>query len=150
MKITVIMGPRRCGKLTKARELAAQRSEYCCVYRAPFKSELVRGLVQGKDGKPPPADGKNHEVGAFIFADAHEFTADQFMRASGYLDSDADLILTTIGAASCTMFNDRPVWLDRLIASGIAEVIELQPQTAAQKDFARICAIIESSTGGVR
>lgn len=147
MKVTVIMGPRRCGKLAKARELAAQRSEYCRLYRAPLESELLRGFLQGKDGKPPPADGKNHEVGAFIFADAHEFTADQFMRASGYaLDSDADLILTTIGAASCTMFNDRPVWLDRLIASGIAEVIELQPQTEAQKDFARICAIVEGGS----
>lgn len=152
MKVTIIIGPRGCGKLAKAREMAERRSpQWRECYAPPDGGPgAVNYRVLKKDGKPPPADGKQHKVSAFIFANAHEFTADQFLRASGYaLDGDADLILTTVGNRECKMFNGRPAWLDKLIASGIAEVIELQPQTEAQKDFARICAIIESPTGGV-
>lgn len=131
--------------------MAEQRSPQWRECYAPPGNDpsSVNYRVLRRDGKPPPVDGKRRVVGAFIFANAHEFTADQFLRASGYaLDSDADLILTTVGTAACKMFNGRPVWLDKLIASGIAEIIELQPQTKAQKDFARICAIIERPTEG--
>lgn len=150
MKITVIMGPRRCGKQNKARELAAQKSGVWLEYQNAPGTSIWQARPGYKDNKPPPADGKKQTIGSLLFIDAHEMPHTEFVRRAGdAVRYGADLILTSIGGDD-VLRNGRPVWLDRLIASGIAEVIELQPQTAAQKDFARICAIIESSTGGVR
>jgi len=139
MKVTIIIGPRRCGKRTKARELA----------RAKGKRWLECFERDGKFDMAPWDEGNGVQV-AYVFPNAQRMTHEEFVRlAAGACENDADLILTTVGTAACKMFNGRPVWLDKLIVSGIAEVIELQPQTEAQKDFARICAIIESPTGGV-
>ena len=145
MKITIIIGPRRCGKLHKAREMAAQRGPCWFEFQpnTDNKKYISPRLVE-RDGKPSPADGKRRKTTAMIFPNAHEFSAEQFMHGAGFaVDNDADIILTTIGTKSVDMFNGRPVWIDKLIVSDLAEVIELHPQTPASKDFARICAVID-------
>ena len=138
MKVTIIIGPRRCGKRTKARELArakGKRWRECLECDGKFEME--------------PWDKDDGMPVAYVFPNAQRMPHEEFVRlAAGACENDADLILTTVGPAACKMLNGRPVWLDKLIASDIVELIELQPQTDAQKDFARICAIIESPTGG--
>ena len=145
MKVTIIVGPRRCGKLHKAREMAAQRGSCWFEFQPSSGGEkYVHPQLVGKDGKPLIADGSRHVPSAMVFPGAHEFSAEQFMYGAGFaVDNDADIILTTIGTKSVDMFNGRPVWIDKLIVSDLAEVIELHPQTPASKDFARICAVID-------
>ena len=150
MKVTIIIGPRRCGKHTKARELAAQKSDVWLEYQNAPGTSIWQARPGYKDNKPQPADGKKQTIGALLFIDAHEMPHREFLRRAGdAVRYGADLILTACGTLACNMHNGRPAWLDALMLSDMAEVIELQPQTDAQKDFARICAIIESPTGGV-
>jgi len=148
MKVVVITGPRGCGKLARARELARERGTFWREYFT--RGNRADGFTwhdmtfRGGGYQMSATVNGPHEASAFVFADAHEFTAEQFMKAAAFAaEANVDVLLTTIGARG--KWDACPHWLDRLILSDAVELVELQPETESQRSFVRICGVIERS-----
>ena len=132
MKITIIVGPRRSGKTSKARELASARGEVWREYECAPGTTVLKGREVMKDGKPPPT-GMRYRLTALLFENAHETTADMFLRMAGKaVDDDADLIVTTAPpSAECA------AWICKLMQMEGAEVITM-PSCAPSLSMARM------------